>query len=102
MLPRLDDSIIEEVHRFATVFTSFIHGISPIIGAIALITPHVFLPPFEAFEFAIVICCLSFFILGAAMGKMAEEKVLLNGLRTLIFGIFVMLAVLIFNPGHLI
>ncbi|MEM0202730.1 MAG: VIT1/CCC1 transporter family protein [Archaeoglobaceae archaeon] len=102
MLSKLEDSIIEDAHRFATLFTSFIHGISPILGAIVLIIPYAFLSPLEAFEVAIVVCCFSFFILGVVIGKMGEENAILNGLRMLVFGIVVMLVVLILNPGHVI
>ncbi|MFN3383723.1 MAG: VIT1/CCC1 transporter family protein [Archaeoglobaceae archaeon] len=102
MLSKLENSIIEEAHQFATVFTSLIHGVSPILGAIVLIIPYALLSPLEAFEASIAICCLSFFILGVLMGKMAEENVILNGIRMLVFGIIVMLLVLIINPGHVI
>ncbi|MEM2120142.1 MAG: VIT1/CCC1 transporter family protein [Archaeoglobaceae archaeon] len=102
MLSKLEDSIIEDAHRFATVFTSFIHGIAPILGAIVLIVPYAFLSPLEAFEVAIAICCFSFFILGVVIGKMGGENAVLNGLRMLVFGIVVILVVLIINPGHVI
>lgn len=102
MLSRLENSIIKEAHEFATLFTSLIHGIAPIVGAVILMIPYAILPPFEAFEVAIAVCIVSFFVLGAVLGKMAEENLILNGLRMLIFGIAVMLAVLILNPGHVI
>ncbi len=102
MLSKLEDSIIEEAHRFATLFTSFVHGVAPILGALILIAPYAFLSPLEAFEASIAICCLSFVILGVVMGKMAEENVILNGIRMLVFGVIVMLLVLLINPGHVI
>lgn len=102
MLSKLENSIIEDAHRFATLFTSLIHGVAPILGAILLIIPYAFLPPLEAFEVAVAVCCFSFFILGAVIGKMGEENAVLNGLRMLVFGIVVMLIVLVLNPGHVI
>lgn len=102
MLSKLDETIFDEAHRFATFFSSLIHGISPMLGALILILPYALLPPLQALECALVICFASLFILGAIMGKMANERPILNGLRILILGIIVLVLVLILNPGHVI
>lgn len=102
MLSKLEGTIVEEAHSFTTFFTSFVHGIAPILGAVLLMIPYVFFSPLEAFEVAMVICGVSFFLLGVALGKMAEENVIFNGLRLLFFGILIMLIVFILNPGHVI
>ncbi len=102
LLTRLDETIFDEAHSFATTFNSIVHGISPILGALILIVPYLFLSPFEALECSLVICAASLFVLGFAMGKMAKERAFLNGIRMLILGLLVLFLVLILNPGHLI
>ncbi|MCS7144351.1 MAG: VIT1/CCC1 transporter family protein [Archaeoglobaceae archaeon] len=102
MLSKLDETIFDEAHRFATAFSSLVHGVSPMLGALILILPYVFLPPFEALECSLVICSISLFVLGAIMGRMADEMPLLNGLRMLILGAVVLILVLLLNPGHVI
>jgi predicted membrane protein (TIGR00267 family) len=102
LLTRLDETIFDEAHSFATTFNSLVHGVSPILGALILILPYLFLPPFEALECSLVICAASLFALGFAMGKMAKERAFLNGIRMLILGLLVLFLVLILNPGHLI
>jgi len=102
LLTKLDDTIFDEAHSFATAFNSLVHGISPILGALILILPYAFLPPFEALKCSMVICLASLFVLGFAMGKMAKERAILNGIRIMILGILVLFLVLIMNPGHVI
>jgi predicted membrane protein (TIGR00267 family) len=102
LLTRLDETIFDEAHSFATTFNSLVHGVSPILGASILILPYLFLPPFEALECSLVICAACLFALGFAMGKMAKERAFLNGIRMLILGLLVLFLVLILNPGHLI
>lgn len=102
LLTKLDKTIFDEAHSFATTFNSLVHGISPIFGALILILPYFFLQPFEALECSMLICSTSLFVLGVAMGKMARERAILNGIRMLILGILVLIIVLILNPGHVI
>jgi len=98
LLTKLDETIFDEAHRFATAFNSIVHGVSPILGALILILPYAFLPPFEALECSLIICSTSLFVLGFVMGKMARERAILNGLRMLLLGLLVLFLVLILNP----
>lgn len=102
MLFRKDETIFDEAHRFATTFSSLVHGISPILGALILILPYTLLPPFQALQCSVIICSASLFILGAIMGRMANEQPILNGLRIFLLGIIVLGLVLILNPEHMI
>ncbi|MEM1578169.1 MAG: VIT1/CCC1 transporter family protein [Archaeoglobaceae archaeon] len=102
IISRLEGTVLDEAHKFATLFSSFVHGIAPILSAIILILPYLFFSPFEAFEASMILCSSLIFLLGMVMGKMADENVFINGIRMLILGILVLLAVLILNPGHVI
>lgn len=102
LLKKLDKTIFDEAHSFATIFNSIVHGISPIIGALILILPYAFLQPFEALVCSMAICSLSLFVLGVVMGRMAKERAILNGIRMLILGVLVLILVLFLNPGHVI
>ncbi len=102
LLAKLDETIFDEAHSFATAFNSIIHGISPILGALILILPYAFLPPLEALECSMVICSASLFVLGFAMGKMVKERAILNGVRMVVLGFLVLMLVLLLNPGYVI
>ncbi|MEM0214576.1 MAG: VIT1/CCC1 transporter family protein [Archaeoglobaceae archaeon] len=102
MLSKLDETIFDEAHKFATFFSSLVHGVSPMLGALILILPYVFLSPFEALECSLIICSASLFVLGVIMGRMAKDRAILNGLRMLILGLIVLVIVLVLNPGHVI
>lgn len=102
IISRLEGTVLNEAHNFATFFSSFVHGIAPILGALILIFPYLFLSPFEAFKASMILCSSIVFLLGIIMGKMAEENVFINGIRMLVLGILVLLVVLILNPGHVI
>jgi predicted membrane protein (TIGR00267 family) len=102
LLFRFEDSIIEDAHRFAVFVTSAVHGIAPIIGSIILLIPYLILPPLEAFEFSIILCCISLFLIGALMGRIFEGNIFINGLRTLILGLLIMLLVAVLNPAHVV
>uniref|UniRef100_A0A7J2TID7 VIT family protein n=1 Tax=Archaeoglobus fulgidus TaxID=2234 RepID=A0A7J2TID7_ARCFL len=102
MLSSFERSLIEDAHKFAILITSAVHGIAPVLGSIVLMAPYFFLPPLEAFEASMAIFCLSLFIVGVFMGRNVGGNVLINGLRTLLFGFFVMLLVIFLNPAHVI
>ena len=102
LLFRFGDGIIEDAHRFAVVITSAVHGIAPIIGSIILLIPYLILPPLEAFEFSIILCCISLFLIGTLMGRIFEGNIFINGLRTLVLGLLIMLLVAILNPAHVV
>lgn len=80
MLTRLSEEH-REAFRFAAYVSAFVHGIAPFVAALPPLLPYLFLPMGEATFVAIVVTLAFLFAIGAYLGNLVRERLLLTGLR---------------------
>jgi predicted membrane protein (TIGR00267 family) len=80
MLARLSEEH-REAFRFAAILSAVVHGIAPMIAALLPIIPFLFLDARTATVAAIVVTLVILFVLGAYLGNLVRERVILTGLR---------------------
>ncbi|MET1124317.1 MAG: VIT1/CCC1 transporter family protein [Archaeoglobaceae archaeon] len=101
MLVELKDNVVERAHRFASAVSSFVHAISPILGALIPLIPFAVLPEDEALPVSLVSGLVSLFVVGVTLGRLARFNPLVSGLRMMLAGLATMVAVLVLNPVHI-
>ena len=86
MLTRLSEEH-REAFRFAAYVSAIVHGIAPFVAALPPLIPF-FLLPMEAATFTAILVTLAFlFALGAYLGSLVRERLLLTGLRFAVAGL---------------
>jgi len=76
----------EKAHSFSMLFSSFIHGIAPLIAAFVPIIPFLFFEGTVAMVLAIGITFALLFIIGAYLGTLTKERAIISGIRLLLVG----------------
>ena len=87
MLTKMKGTIHEKATNFAILWSSFIHGISPMLASWIPIIPFLFLDVHSAMLSSIIISFLILFITGMYLGRVAKRNMLVSGLRFLAIGI---------------
>ena len=94
-LTDLNGSSIGRASRFAAVAVSLVDGLSPFLGAIVVLIPFFFstlFPDILTLYFtALGAALMALFALGIWLGHVAEENLLIYGLKTLLAGVVSML-----------
>jgi len=90
--------IIESAHRVAIYFSTFVHAIAPLIGAIVPLTPYFILPLDFAYYNALTLGFASLFAVGFTFGKISKENVILAGLKFVLAGLITLIVVMVLNP----
>jgi predicted membrane protein (TIGR00267 family) len=80
MLARLSEEH-REAFRFAALLSAFVHGIAPLLAALLPIIPFAFVDAGTAVLAAIGITLAILFALGAYLGNLVRERIVLTGLR---------------------
>jgi len=86
MLARLSEEH-QDAFRFAAILSATVHGIAPLIAALLPVIPFVFFDARTATVAAIVTTLVLLFALGAYLGNLIRERVLVTGLRFAAAGI---------------
>ena len=86
MLARLSEEH-REAFQFAAILSAIVHGVAPLIAALLPIIPFVFLDARTATVVAVVITLVILFALGAYLGNLVRERVVVTGLRFAAAGI---------------
>lgn len=86
MLARLSEEH-QEAFRFAAILSAIVHGIAPVIAGLLPVLPFLFLDAGTATVAAVVITLVILFALGAYLGNLVRERVLVTGLRFAAAGI---------------
>jgi len=68
MLTKLEGTIIHDAKKFAILWSSFVHGISPMVAAWIPVVPFLFLPPYEAIGGSVITALFILFIIGIYLG----------------------------------
>jgi predicted membrane protein (TIGR00267 family) len=86
MLARLSEEH-REAFQFAAILSAIVHGVAPLIAGLLPILPFVFLDARTATVVAVVITLVILFLLGAYLGNLVRERVVVTGLRFAAAGI---------------
>jgi predicted membrane protein (TIGR00267 family) len=86
MLARLSEEH-QEAFRFAAILSASVHGIAPLIAGLLPVIPFLLLDARTATVVAVVITLVILFALGAYLGNLVRERVLVTGLRFAAAGI---------------
>lgn len=77
----------QEAFRFAAIVSAFVHGVAPLFAALLPVIPFMFLNIQDATIAAIVITSIILFLLGAYLGNLIRERLVLTGLRFVAAGL---------------
>ena len=84
-------SEISETHRDAFMFAAragaIVHGVAPLIAGLVPVIPFLFLPFSTATWTSFIITFSGLFAMGAYMGTLAKEQVIVTGTRFVIAGL---------------
>ena len=86
LLARLSEEH-REAFRFAALVSAVVHGVAPLIAALLPVVPFLLFDARTAVVAAIVITLVILFALGAYLGNLVRERVLVTGLRFAAAGI---------------
>lgn len=94
---KLDNSELKEAYDWASILTALVNGGSPFLAALFLLIPF-FLSPVHidietAYYFAFSLSIVVFFSLGAFLGKISHENMLMTGLKMVGAGIVAIFAI---------
>jgi len=78
---------LRKAHKSAAYFLSAVDGLSPLIAALVVLSPFAFYGALDAYALAFAVAALLLFSLGAVLGRISRENVLLSGARMLLVGI---------------
>lgn len=100
MLTRLSEEH-KGAFRFAAYASAFVHGVAPLIAALPPVLPFFFLP-FETATIVAVGLTLAFlFAMGAYLGSLVRERVVVTGLRFIGAGVATALVLWLLKGGAL-
>ena len=86
LLARLSEEH-KEAFRFAAILSAVAHGIAPLIAALLPIIPFAFLDVRSATIAAILVTLVILFVIGAYLGNLVRERVIVTGLRFVAAGL---------------
>ncbi len=105
MLTSLDGTQLSRASKFATVLVALVNGISPAAGGMILLLPYVLVPSstvLDPFNASLALAFILLFVMGAYLGKISEDRIILSGLKMILVGVITMVAVnLLAGPGAL-
>ena len=87
MLTKMKGTIYDDAAKFAVLWSSFVHGISPMIAAWIPIIPFLIMDVHRAIIVSITISLFILFATGMYLGKVAKRSMMMSGLRFLVIGI---------------
>ena len=100
MLEEFEDTVVNQAATISSYFVAIVDGLSPFVAASIS-----FLPFFGAYFFgwpvqfayisSVLLTTVSLFVLGAYLGKISKENVILNGVRMIIAGIVTAILVMV-------
>lgn len=105
VLVDLNETRIGKASRFAVAVVAIVDGISPALAALIILSPFFVADLFGQLQFvyftALGLALLSLFALGAFLGTVSRENVILYGLRTVVAGLVsIAISYLLGAPGE--
>ncbi len=86
MLTRLSEEH-KGAFRFAAYASALVHGVAPLIAALPPVLPFLFLPFSQATLVALVLTLAFLFAMGAYLGSLVRERIVVTGLRFIAAGL---------------
>src|SRR5439155_1573613 len=86
MLARLSEEH-KEAFQFSAILSALVHGIAPLLAALLPIIPFAFLDFRDATIAAILVTFVLLFVIGAYLGNLVRERVIVTGLRFVAAGL---------------
>jgi predicted membrane protein (TIGR00267 family) len=84
----LKKSPIGKAHRFAALFLALVNGLPPIIVALIIILPFLLDINLKiAYYISIVLAFFVLFLIGALLGRLSKERLIISGLKMILVGI---------------
>jgi len=87
MLTKMKGTIYDDAAKFAILWSSFVHGISPMIASWIPIIPFLIMDVHRASIASIAISLFILFATGMYLGRVAKRSMMMSGLRFLLIGI---------------
>jgi predicted membrane protein (TIGR00267 family) len=100
MLTKMKGTIHEDATKFAILWSSFVHGISPMIASWIPIIPFLFLDVKSAMFTAVIIAFLILFITGMYLGRTGKKGMITYGLRFLFIGVITAVFIAFISALH--
>lgn len=92
---RLDHTDYKSAYDFAALITAAVDGLSPLLVASILLSPFLFVPLPDAYYFAFGLALTFFFLLGAFLGEVSRESLIMTGIKFLGAGALCMAIILL-------
>ncbi|MEM2148689.1 MAG: hypothetical protein QXT92_01135 [Nitrososphaerota archaeon] len=91
MLMKIDNTEIEKAHKRAALISAFIDSFSSSLSSLLVLSPYVMalikiIDCNTAFIYSTLIAFILLFWLGAFLGKIAEERLVLSGVKAICIG----------------
>lgn len=88
---KLDKTEIHRAYHYASIITAIVDGTSPLIASLIILSPFLIsfvnVPIQMLYYTSFGLAIISFFLLGAFLGKISHENILLTGLKLVIAGL---------------
>jgi predicted membrane protein (TIGR00267 family) len=98
MLTRLSEEH-KGAFRFAAYASAFVHGVAPLIAALPPVVPFLFLPFGTATLAALGLTLVFLFAMGAYLGSLLRERIIVTGLRFIAAGLLTALVLWLLKGG---
>jgi predicted membrane protein (TIGR00267 family) len=92
MLEEIEGTVVNQAAAISTYFVAFVDGFSPFAAASISFLPFfgsylLGWPIHLAYISSVLLTAISLFVLGAYLGKISKENVVMNGFRMIIAGV---------------
>ncbi|MFX0117320.1 MAG: hypothetical protein ACFFB3_22425 [Candidatus Hodarchaeota archaeon] len=99
MLEEFEDTVFSEAARVESFFVALVDGSSPFLASVISFSPFLFSYFFEwpmqsAYLLAVLLTACTLFLLGAYLGIISQENILINGAKMLVAGALTVILVL--------
>ncbi|MBS3068419.1 hypothetical protein J4450_06950 [Candidatus Micrarchaeota archaeon] len=91
---KLDKTELHRAYSFASFATALVDGLSPFTASLFILSPFLFsfggLTIESLYYYSFGFAIISFFLLGAFLGKVSKENIILTGLKLVLAGVVCM------------
>jgi predicted membrane protein (TIGR00267 family) len=92
---KLDNTDYKRAYDFAALITAAVDGLSPLLVAVVLLSPFLLVPLPEAYYYAFSLALVFFFLLGAFLGEVSRQNLVVTGMKFLAAGVLCMAVILL-------
>ncbi|MFX1535986.1 MAG: VIT1/CCC1 transporter family protein [Promethearchaeota archaeon] len=100
MVRELNGTIRDQAKRFATLVSSFVHGMAPIPAGIIPLIPLVILEGLDALYMSVILSMGVLFLIGLFLGYVSKRNLLYCGFRMILAGIITAFVSILLGASH--